>query len=65
MIVCVSALGFYHYAAYLLPFAFLSAGTFFWRAVDEMSERTYVFTCAIAAAGFGVVWYGPPAACSA
>ncbi len=58
----IAMLGFYHYAAYLIPFAFLASGALFWGAVDYMSERVYVLTCCAAAAGFAAVWYATPPA---
>jgi hypothetical protein len=55
----IAMLGFYHYAAYLMPFAFLTIGALFWEAVDGMSRRAYLLTCGTAAAGFGAMWYAP------
>uniref|UniRef100_Q01QP1 Glycosyltransferase RgtA/B/C/D-like domain-containing protein n=1 Tax=Solibacter usitatus (strain Ellin6076) TaxID=234267 RepID=Q01QP1_SOLUE len=58
----IAMLGFYHYAAYLIPFEFLVIGALFWKAVDQMSERTYLLTLCAAAAGFAAIWYDPAAA---
>jgi hypothetical protein len=55
----IAMLGFYHYAAYLIPFAFLTTGALLWEAVDGMSERAYVLTCCAAAVGFAAAWYQP------
>ncbi len=58
----ISMLGFYHYAAYLIPFEFLVTGALFWDAVDQMSLRTYLLTVCTAAASFAAIWFDPPAA---
>jgi hypothetical protein len=55
----IAMLGFYHYAAYLIPFAFLAIGALFWSGVDQMSGRVYGLLCGAAAIGLALAWYGP------
>ena len=55
----IAMLGFYHYAAYLLPYAFLAAGAMLWNAVEAMSARGYLAVCAAAAMASAIVWYQP------
>jgi hypothetical protein len=54
-----TVLGHYPYASYLLPFVFLVMGISFWPAAQNLSLRTYVAICFIAAVIFGALWYNP------
>ncbi len=58
----IAMLGFYHYAAYLIPFEFLVTGALFWEAVDQMSGRAYLLTVCATAAGFVAIWFDPATA---
>jgi hypothetical protein len=49
-------LGIYYYASFLLPFAFLVIGAWFWPSIESLSTRAWVLVCAAAAALFGLVW---------
>ncbi|HEY1493558.1 MAG TPA: hypothetical protein VGF49_03415 [Candidatus Solibacter sp.] len=55
----IAMLGFYHYAAYLIPFEFLVTGALFWEAVDHMSQKAYLLTLCAAAVGFSAIWFDP------
>jgi len=55
----ITLLGHYYYTCYLLPFAYLVIGHGFWRAAENMRDRTYVLACGVSLALAAAAWYDP------
>lgn len=52
----VEVLGLPYYSSSLLPFVFLVIGTSFWRTVDKLSGKAWLFLCFFLVLVFGALW---------